>query len=212
MIKISVSLAAVILVCSFSANAAQTTYTFSTTVSSFDPTSSSFPGSLSAISAGDSVTGTLSCDSASAAVANPFSGIRAEATLYNLNNFSFTVDIGGVIFDSWSGTPAAFVWNDYSSGNDGLVFQNLAPFGSPFFEIGNISLPSETFSDETLPSGAITGPMLFNLGQFDQSGFSIWVESAPFRLTQDVVPVPAAAWLFGSGLLGLIGIARRKKS
>ena len=27
-----------------------------------------------------------------------------------------------------------------------------------------------------------------------------------------VIPVPAAAWLFGSGLIGLIGIARRKKS
>ena len=26
------------------------------------------------------------------------------------------------------------------------------------------------------------------------------------------VPVPAAIWLFGSGLLGLIGVARRKKS
>ena len=26
-----------------------------------------------------------------------------------------------------------------------------------------------------------------------------------------VVPVPAAVWLFGSGLLGLIGISRRKK-
>ena len=26
-----------------------------------------------------------------------------------------------------------------------------------------------------------------------------------------VVPVPAAVWLFGSGLLGLIGVARRKK-
>jgi hypothetical protein len=26
------------------------------------------------------------------------------------------------------------------------------------------------------------------------------------------VPIPAAVWLFGSGLLGLIGIARRKKS
>jgi PEP-CTERM motif len=25
------------------------------------------------------------------------------------------------------------------------------------------------------------------------------------------VPVPAAVWLFGSGLLGLIGIARKKK-
>ena len=27
-----------------------------------------------------------------------------------------------------------------------------------------------------------------------------------------VVPVPAAAWLFGSGLVGLIGVARRKKA
>ena len=26
------------------------------------------------------------------------------------------------------------------------------------------------------------------------------------------VPVPAAVWLFGSGLIGLIGIARRKKA
>jgi hypothetical protein len=26
------------------------------------------------------------------------------------------------------------------------------------------------------------------------------------------VPIPAAAWLFGSGLLGLVGIARRKKT
>jgi hypothetical protein len=27
-----------------------------------------------------------------------------------------------------------------------------------------------------------------------------------------VVPVPAAVWLFGSGLIGLAGIARRGKS
>ena len=30
--------------------------------------------------------------------------------------------------------------------------------------------------------------------------------------TFSAVPVPAAAWLFGSGLLGLIGIARRKET
>ena len=31
-------------------------------------------------------------------------------------------------------------------------------------------------------------------------------------LTGTVVPIPAAVWLFGSGLLGLVGIARRKKT
>ena len=29
---------------------------------------------------------------------------------------------------------------------------------------------------------------------------------------ESVVPVPAAVWLFGSGLLGLVGVARRKQA
>jgi len=32
------------------------------------------------------------------------------------------------------------------------------------------------------------------------------------RETVSLVPIPAAAWLFGSGLLGLIGLARRMKA
>ena len=39
---------------------------------------------------------------------------------------------------------------------------------------------------------------------------------ASFELTSpglvSAVPVPAAVWLFGSGLLGLVGVARRKKA
>ena len=35
--------------------------------------------------------------------------------------------------------------------------------------------------------------------------------SAQFAV-QAAVPVPAATWLFGSGLLGLIGLSKRKKT
>jgi hypothetical protein len=29
--------------------------------------------------------------------------------------------------------------------------------------------------------------------------------------TPNIVPVPAAVWLFGSGLIGLLGVAKRRK-
>jgi hypothetical protein len=40
-----------------------------------------------------------------------------------------------------------------------------------------------------------------------QQGFDF----APFSHDATYVPVPAAVWLFGSGLLGLVGVARRKR-
>jgi hypothetical protein len=47
------------------------------------------------------------------------------------------------------------------------------------------------------------------------SGFNNVQYTEIFNLTitadASAVPVPAAAWLFGSGLLGLVGVARRKK-
>jgi len=47
----------------------------------------------------------------------------------------------------------------------------------------------------------------YNLtGNYDGSG--MFYDNVNFS----IVPVPAAIWLFGSGLIGLIGIARRKKS
>jgi hypothetical protein len=51
---------------------------------------------------------------------------------------------------------------------------------------------------------------------FNFFGFSIETENGTVVSTDiintAVVPVPAAVWLFGSGLLGLVGIARRKKA
>lgn len=44
--------------------------------------------------------------------------------------------------------------------------------------------------------------------------FGPWnsIADTDFAFRINAVPVPAAVWLFGSGLIGLIGIARRKKS
>ena len=50
---------------------------------------------------------------------------------------------------------------------------------------------------------------------YDDSYSSAFVVDAMgVALVRDVsaVPVPAAAWLFGAGMLGLIGVARRKKA
>jgi hypothetical protein len=52
-------------------------------------------------------------------------------------------------------------------------------------------------------------------GTFDGVQLQIYGEgydAAPSLVgTTAVIPVPAAVWLFGSGLLGLVGVARRKK-
>ena len=40
--------------------------------------------------------------------------------------------------------------------------------------------------------------------------YAVWTEAGA-GAPVSTVPIPAAAWLFGSGLLGLIGVARRKK-
>ena len=40
----------------------------------------------------------------------------------------------------------------------------------------------------------------------------LYSEQYNITITADPIPVPAAVWLFGSGLLGLVGVARRRKS
>ncbi len=44
------------------------------------------------------------------------------------------------------------------------------------------------------------------------SGEIAWIQKKFSVTVPTVIPVPAAVWLFGSGLLGLLGIARRKKT
>ncbi len=61
--------------------------------------------------------------------------------------------------------------------------------------------------DDGIGGVGMTSPSFNNFnGNFDI--LSVHFDS---YVTAPAVPVPAAVWLFGSGLLGLVGIARRKK-
>ena len=46
----------------------------------------------------------------------------------------------------------------------------------------------------------------------DLSHLSIYARDAEGGIPPEVVPIPAAAWLFGSALLGFIGYARRRQA
>ena len=70
--------------------------------------------------------------------------------------------------------------------------------------------PSDWFTDgsvipDTLPGSYQTLLVGFT---FDSNGDEV---AAAFA-SASAVPIPAAVWLFSSGLAGLVGVARRRKS
>lgn len=75
-------------------------------------------------------------------------------------------------------------------------------------------LPIEwgTYSIDLLIDGSMVGDILtfgFSATATNSNGSGVFYDN--LRFDRVVVPVPAAFWLFGSGLVGLIGVARRKK-
>jgi len=75
---------------------------------------------------------------------------------------------------------------------------------SVYFDIDHS--PVMVFMDGTKGhSSTELAPFTLSLGQISNS-------TGSFLVRTNVVPIPAAIWLFGSGLIGLVGIARRKKA
>jgi hypothetical protein len=115
-----------------------------------------------------------------------------------------SLEVGGLDFGA---DPAGFSNNFEHTkliiGSDAHVFlQDL-------FDNGNRSAGN----DEAL----YVDTLIFSdsLGQLNLNGLNIYYNNLVGNTSQiinQVVPIPAAAWLFGSGLLGLVGIAGRKKA
>lgn len=121
---------------------------------------------------------------------------------------------GDVIFDVGSALPAS----DNLAYGGSYLNQGPAPLAvttwntttvcTPGYDcIGNAYSGGAPFTVDSIPgSPMIDGPFTGLNVNFDiGSGHSLTV------LSISDVPLPASAWLFGTGLLGLIGISRRRK-
>jgi len=167
------------------------------------------------------------------------SSVATAATIWaptNMDTDFIQFDFGdGVGFTTNGGNLALFDDDDtgfikpLKIGESGgqVVFSdnNDGSWNAEFFDVGNASGGSITLSgDNSFSLGMDWGDGYYGdsnasllsspdtyLVVFDgldgsgakKSGNTLAVDLAP-------VPVPAAVWLFGSGLLGLVGIARRK--
>lgn len=133
-----------------------------------------------------------------------------------------------------SGTDAAvFIWDNYdlevgdasvvnllpgiswSVGTllDGWIGDVLLTDGS-LMEVGFVSLDTGLYSNRDYraqpPDLSMADLAYFSIEEYDSFGNTTFSGFGRLNAVQ-VVPVPAAVWLFGSGLLGLIGVIRRKK-
>lgn len=105
-----------------------------------------------------------------------------------------------------SGSEMGNLFYNVLSNTAGGATDNVGPFSNYQFG-GYYSATENTI-------GSYDYVWSFNMDSGGQGfGYKIYSNSAWAVKTSDVsaVPVPAAVWLFGSGLLGLIAVARRKK-
>lgn len=121
-------------------------------------------------------------------------------------DFAYDVAVFANVADLASGTnPLSVSLNNFIPGVFGgpdLVSGQAAPGLGNSFVVG-ISGDSGVswLSDIGFNGGGGAGVLSFSVGQLNIDVLLVDVQ---------VVPVPAAAWLFGSGLIGLVAVARRK--
>ena len=120
-----------------------------------------------------------------------------QAPQVNAINFRFLVEQDSIFYAS--NETVVLVnssWNNISSTLSEADFVALGGASNPDFS--NAGSPLR-FGYVSRNGGSNTGATLQAVGGVDN-----WSAA--------VVPIPATAWLFGSGLLGLIGISRHKKA
>lgn len=136
-------------------------------------------------------------------------GIAVTATTFDIDGTAFTIitdgapidipdvdfrltstGVGGIFSGSFSVDGGAAL-----SGTFDNLIVSLGPLGGGQFD-GDVTYTGGTLAG-SIPGGRLEGG---------------WDDSGMFAKLGPIVPVPAAVWLFASGLIGLIGLARRRKA
>ena len=118
--------------------------------------------------------------------------------------FSFDAKLGDIANDV-TGDSSAFAWIRAIDGGNTL--------GETRLETTSLGLNWGSYTVSLLIDPSWSGKTLefgFKSAAKNYSPSGVYYDNLSLAGTS-AVPVPAAAWLFGSGLLGLIGFARRRK-
>ena len=145
-------------------------------------------------------------------------GFRWDDTAYESDMLDALNDAG--IFTVTSGYGGAFLYDIvYNDGVDNHTHAdeegswNLASTDDPYAEWGAMSEDWTTLGDWDANLAGYNEELLAD-GQIEGINAITWFSGDPNAYFLDVpfaqaVPIPAAVWLLGSGLLSLVGIKRR---
>jgi hypothetical protein len=127
-----------------------------------------------------------------------------------------------------AGSDMAMTWNAPPAGatNVSVWIEDIATEDDVFIFSKNMSegpLPDGATipANELDPGRSYLGDLEFARGYLPGSGSTLAGDGViafnslteyQFSTTASPVPIPAAAWLFGPGFLGLMGLSRRRKS
>ncbi|MEQ1637623.1 MAG: VPLPA-CTERM sorting domain-containing protein [Methylococcales bacterium] len=133
----------------------------------------------------------------------------ANAQAYNQGNFELTGKGFALITADWSNSVTGGAIGDYS--DYGYVYTNLSGYFND--NNGNSGSSSSNNNVYSFYSGPTNNSGTFALAVFGDGVHvvtgSLTAYSGAYTYV-NAVPVPAAGWLFGTGLIGLVGFSRRK--